>query len=88
MFLFSPLDGSLADVEVIVSDIVPNSPSTDDDHHGLNPQELCRPRFARNVYWNWTNSGTEAIEPCPSHATGKISPPSFFTTFSILFIIF
>ena len=30
----------------------------------------CPPQKERNVRWNWTRAGEEAIRPCPAGATG------------------
>jgi len=30
----------------------------------------CAPGTSRSLFWNWTKSGEEAVQPCPGGAAG------------------
>lgn len=30
----------------------------------------CPPETSRSLFWNWTKSGEEAVQPCPGGAAG------------------
>jgi len=30
----------------------------------------CAPETSRSLFWNWTKSGEEAVQPCPGGAAG------------------
>lgn len=30
----------------------------------------CSPETSRSLFWNWTKSGEEAVQPCPGGAAG------------------
>lgn len=50
-------------------------PRTSSDNHKSRPPGgdhhlYCQPAVSRGLYWNWTKSGDQVVQPCPGGATG------------------
>lgn len=47
--------------------------SSSDIHSANIEGQACPPVFFRHLYWNWTQTGQTAIQPCPKGSTGLAS---------------
>lgn len=63
---FLILTGAITTEWPVPTSDLPPQLSRIDDRQSLS----CPPETSRSLFWNWTRSGEEAVQPCPGGAAG------------------